>query len=120
MAEVKNITDNGRAGLHEIAMHMYGELANLPDREVARRSAELQIHHPRVNDCTIVAEAELGGLESLLTLDADLRDNLNLRSPLRIVKASEFWATEAPAPGTRPAHIPAPGNPLANATWWRV
>lgn len=70
-------------------------------------------------DCQIVAEAELGRCDYLLTYDYDLLAHLKGRTHrIALMTPTEFWnALDIPY-GADPGITPHPTNPLSNQSWW--
>lgn len=103
---------------------LLGEVLGLDDSRVQERAEDLSKYHRDgrnfLNDCRIVAEAELGALHVLLTFDRRLRKNLDQQTgALRLRQPSEYW-TELDIPqGTPPKWAPPSSNPLSKASWWR-
>lgn len=96
------------------------ELLDVHPGAVEARTLLLRQHHTGERDCRIVAEAELGGLDVLLTFDKTLRKRLDGRAaPLRIRYPSEYWAELQIPRGQTPHWSPAPTHPLHTASWWR-
>ncbi|HSB82387.1 MAG TPA: type II toxin-antitoxin system VapC family toxin [Candidatus Methylomirabilis sp.] len=96
------------------------EVLNAPADAIAQRARWFQRYHHELQDCQIVAEAEIGGLEVLLTFDRTLRRRLDGRSPtLRLRSPSEHWRELQIPRGQPPRWSPTPTNPIADATWWR-
>lgn len=96
------------------------ELLDVHPDAVEAQTRWLRQHHAWERDCRIVAEAELGGLDVLLTFDKTLRKRLDGRAaPLRLRYPSEYWAELQIPRGQAPHWSPTPTNPLQTATWWR-
>ena len=96
------------------------ELLDEQPGAVEARTLRLRQHHTGERDCRIVAEAELGGLDVLLTFDKTLRKRLDGRAAtIRLRYPSEYWAELQIPRGQVPRWSPAPTNPLHTATWWR-
>ncbi len=98
------------------------ELCNMDTAAVARRADFLSQFHPgdrNRRDCLVVAQAEIGGLATLLTFDGDLKRRLNGRTVgLRLMTPSELWTYMNIPRGQVPRWRPATTNPLYRATWW--
>lgn len=84
------------------------------------RKQELLAHHTEDKDCQIVAEAELAGLDVLLTCDARLKRCLASRTMnLEIISPKEFWDSLEVPHGAKPLLRPHSSNPLSHARWWK-
>lgn len=93
------------------------------DGAKAERRAEFfhQYHTGEKNwrDCLVVAEAEIGGLQVLLTFDFGLRKRLYGKAgSLRLKAPSEYWAEMSITRGQQLRWAPAQTNPLYAAKWW--
>jgi len=112
-----------RHKLTDLRDNLLVELVNIDATEVEKRAQFLsQFHKGERNwrDCLVVGEAEIGGLEVLLTFDNDLKKRLNGRTgSLRIMTPSEYWSQMNIPRGQRPRWSPGRTNPLYRATWWR-
>lgn len=96
------------------------ELLDVHPDAVEARTRWLRRHHTWERDCRIVAEAELAGLDVLLTFDKTLRKGLDGRTaPLRIRYPSEYWAELQIPRGQMSLQSPVPTKPLHTASWWR-
>lgn len=84
------------------------------------RVRELLTHHGDENDCRILAEAEFKGLDTLLSCDQELLNRLGDHTSVGVRRPSEFWSSLGIRAGSKPLVEPAPSNPLAGVTWWRV
>ena len=91
-------------------------------RELEIRTGEyIQLHKGdrNHNDCRIVAEAELGGCEYLLTYDQALLANLADRTHgIRLLTPKVYWSSLNLPHGSEPVRLPHPTNPLSKETWW--
>jgi predicted nucleic acid-binding protein len=88
--------------------------------EVDRKVEELLPQHNKLNDCKIFAEAESGGIRTLLTYDSNLLARLSSKSAiLHLSRPSEFWAELALPKGVTPKKVPESSNPLSGQEWWR-
>ena len=99
----------------------FGEiiLDDLQEQVVERRVTELQAFHSGPLDCKIVAEAEVGELPILVTLDGTLRKRLSAHTAVQLLSPTACWQSLAIPPGTPPKKGPGNGHPLENETWWR-
>jgi hypothetical protein len=111
-----------RARHHEWArLHLEEDVAPGADEsELAARADALRTHHDDVEGCRVVAEAEAVGVDVLMTSDEELIRNLRAHTALSLLKPSEFFISLGIPPGTKPPWLPPPGNPLRDATSWRI
>jgi len=94
-------------------------LGNVAPDPGDERIAYLRSLHSGLDDCRIAAEAEQSGLTLLLSRDDRFFNNLNpVLNGLRIERPSVYWESLRVPRGSQPRIRPAPGNPLAAATWW--
>jgi hypothetical protein len=85
---------------------------------VEQRAAELKHYHSGALDCRIVAEAEVGEVPTLVTLDSKLISRLSPHTQVRLRRPAEFWGDLAIPPGTRSKWVPGLGHPLESESWW--
>ncbi len=86
---------------------------------IAGRAAELRKWHNGELDCRIVAEAEIGDVPTVVSLDSKLISRLSPHTSVRLRRPSELWSDLALPHGTRPQWVPGSGHPLEHETWWR-
>lgn len=80
----------------------------------------MQFHDDR-EDCRILVECERYEMDYLLTYDRDFIKRLAPQAQaLKVVRPSEFWDKLNVPPGANPRYVPADGNPMGAALWWRV
>ena len=95
----------------------------VPDEEqeqaIGQRAKELNEFHSGSLDCRLIAEAEVGEVPTLISLDSKLISRLTPHTTVALRRPSEFWNELAFPPGTLPKRVPAPGHPLEHAAWWR-
>ena len=100
--------------------HLQDQDLRVPDEVIEQRVAALLPHHGKLQDCHVLAETECARLDTLLTVDEDMRLRLQPHTSVDILRPSEFWkrlgVTRESAQGLRPA----PGNPLHGKTWWQL
>ena len=89
------------------------------DQVIARRAAELLKFHNGDLDCRIVAEAEIGDVPTLVSLDSKLISRLSPHTSVRISRPTELWSDLALPLGAQPKWVPGSGHPLEHETWWR-
>lgn len=86
------------------------------------RLQEYSVIHPgrkERTDCQIVAEAELGGCDYLLTYDYNLLSHLKGRTHrIGLKTPTEFWNALDIPHGMNPTYAPQSTNPLSKQTWW--
>lgn len=76
-------------------------------------------YHAKKKDCTVLAEAEAGVVNVLLTYDYRFLKKLSGRSPrVRVMKPSIFWNDLSVPRGAKPDKIPHRTNPIAAYNWW--
>lgn len=86
---------------------------------ITRRAAELGKFHTGELDCRIVAEAEVGGVPIVVSLDSKLISRLSPHTSIRLRRPTELWSDLALPPGTPSKWVPGPGHPLEHERWWR-
>ncbi|HOY71267.1 MAG TPA: hypothetical protein PL131_06210 [Methylotenera sp.] len=92
---------------------------------VKNRANEFYIHHRKLNDCLVLAEAEDLRLDIVLTYDNKFWQRLcNMSNVTKLMKPNEYWASlDIPIGGTpqfRPYDAnPEDANPLSFQQWWR-
>jgi predicted nucleic acid-binding protein len=117
--EIDAIKDPQKRRIHEGVPVLIGPIGQLDEVRVKARSRDLQQHYPNnVNDCRIVAEAECGQIEQLVSFDRDLKRRLSPHTSVRIMTPVECWNVANISKGSKPVWRPAPGNPLASQSWW--
>jgi len=78
-------------------------------------------YHSGLRDCRILAESISANLDVLLSFDGKfVRRLAPFSTPTKLMLPSAFWSAHHPPTGARPLNVPAPSNPLAAQTWWRV
>jgi hypothetical protein len=96
---------------------LLGELMDL--RYDGARVEELTQWHCGVNDCRIVSEAEVAGLDRLLSFDGKLIRHLGPHAKVEILTPSDYWASLGVAHCAKLRIRPDPGNPLSMVNWWK-
>lgn len=77
-------------------------------------------YHSGVNDCKILAEAALTGLDVLLSYDTDFIKHLSGSCKrLRLIKPSDFWAKQDYPNGIKENKSPHCSNPLFGQLWYK-
>lgn len=121
--EIKPIPDPSWKREHEIFDRVHLLIGvPLPAQKVDALAKYYEILHRDLDDCRVVAEAELSRVNFLLTYDFDLIKHLEQKTGhLVLCKPSWFWGFLKLPAGTPPNWAPFPSShPLALATWWRV
>lgn len=117
--EFEAISNIARAEKHDNWMTLFPETQLVDAARVARRASELSLFHSGIADCRIVAEAEDGSLDTLLTFDDNLIARLETRTPVRLLRPADYWKLLSVPRGATPATSPRNDNPMARVTWWR-
>jgi hypothetical protein len=88
---------------------------------IDNRMHELLPHHPEhdADDCRIIAEAEVAGVEILSTFDKKVR-RIQPQTCVQLLTPARSLEVLGVAPGTHPYREPAIGHPHANNKWWRL
>lgn len=72
------------------------------------------------NDCQILAEAEIAGLSTFLTIDGDFYNHLHTKTEsVNLLYPGEFWESLNIPKGMQPTIIPDSTNPLHRKDWWK-
>lgn len=122
-AEYSKIRDEARRKHHvNLGNALLGDTLEPDMQELETRTHEyLQLHRgdQNRNDCQIVAEAELGGCDCLLTYDPALLANLAGRTHgISLLTPKDFWSSLNIPRGSAPVRLPHPTSPLSKETWW--
>jgi len=122
VSECGEIPNEERKALHErFNFVIFGEYIVEHPAIVDKRAKLLNSFHPGEADCRILAEAEEGKFEALLTYDKHFLRNLKRASSIvNLCKPSEFWASLNIPPGTKPGKVPHSKNPLSKERWWQA
>lgn len=86
---------------------------------VETRAASMEHLHPDLDDRLVLAESEDIGFATLLSFDTTFVKRLSKHARLLLTEPAAFWASVGVPRGATPDKVPAFGNPLAAATWWR-
>lgn len=121
-AEYIRISDSTKRESHHVwvSYHLEDVEPPVPDPILDLRAAVLNERHSDFDDCRIVAETEATGVDILLTSDGALIKDLHAQTNVAIMRPTEFLSSLEIPRGARPCVSPAPGNPLASETWWRM
>jgi hypothetical protein len=125
-AECKRIRDDTKQAWHDAFLRANVAPITIDDATLTEaRTIEYNGCHTGSNniaDCRIVAEAEvnMGGMDYLLSYDADLLRDLRDRThSITLLTPSDYWASLKIPRGAAPRRVPDSSNPLASQTWWR-
>jgi predicted nucleic-acid-binding protein len=121
--EYKDIVDRIRRTTHEEvhAVLMLDFVHEIEENAIKQRADFYFRYHPSDKDCRILAEAELGGIEILLTFDGKLINRLKqITKSIKLMRPSEFWQTLNIPSGARRVVAPHRANPLSRKTWWVI
>ena len=101
--------------------YSFNEMIPDDDQEqlIANRAEALNKFHNGEMDCRIVAEAEVGDVLTLVSLDATLISRLSPHTNVCLRRPTELWTELALPPGAPPKWVPGNGHPLEHETWWR-
>lgn len=121
-AEIGKIQDPEKQRIHEnvcVRVSPLGHL-NMNEVEIRDRAKELgRVHPNKVNDCMIVAEAEGGQINWLVSYDTELRRRLGLQTRIEILQPVECWERAKIPRGSKLVLVPFPDTSFAHQTWWR-
>ena len=121
-AEIAKIKDPKRQRIHDNVVVRVGPLGNLimEETDLRIRAEGLKRFHPnKINDCMIVAEAEAGQIDWLISYDAELQRRLSPHTHIKILTPVECWKMVEIPRGSKPFLMPDPDQPFAHQTWWR-
>ncbi len=118
--EVHGIPDSAWRNEHELFRKVHFVDIPLDPAKVDALASYYRSLHRDMDDCRVVAEAELWRMDFLLTFDDDLMKHLSHRTGYVVLATpSWFWHFMKVLPGTPPTWTPHPTHPLYQATWWR-
>ncbi len=122
-SEYKRIKDEIRREIHDgISMVLLGDVLEADPTLLENRVCQYSIIHSgkkNNKDCQILAEAELGGCEYLLTYDFKFLARLKDKTQkITMITPSEFWELLNIPHGSNPVRVPHHTNPLSKQTWW--
>ena len=121
--EYKRIKDDGLKKDHNgVSMVLLIDVP-ISDPEITRfQTLKYSKYHTgkkRSKDCQILAEAELGECDYLLTYDFDFLSHLKGKTEkIQMLTPLKFWNLLNIPRGSQPIRIPHPTNPLAKKRWW--
>jgi len=121
--EWRLISDNQKRYLHSMARLVV--FSNRPwtidPTKLNHLKSKLLKDHPKgEKDCKLLAEAELSGMNIVLTNDNDFIQNLSSKTAITILKPSEYLSKLNIEKGTGPMRRPDESNPLFYKNWWRI
>jgi len=121
-SEWQYISDNQRRFLHSIGkLVVFGSRPwKIDQNRLNQYKSEFLIAHPKENDCQLLAEALLSGMNIILTNDKDFIKNLSCKTTVTILKPSVFLGKLRIKPGTPPVRRPEKSNPLSQKKWWQI
>lgn len=120
-SECKKIKINNKRELHENFIGRTIEVLYVEDKErvIARAKDLMNIHH-KINDCKILAEAELFNISHIITYDFDFLKRLsNVSKIVELQFPSVYWESFSIPRGAIPVTCPCKNNPLSKESWWR-
>ena len=106
------LMDIVRFHLHEVWIESYAQPA------WKRRANELMEYHGKERDCLVVAEAEILGVDGLLTCDETLIQHLRHKAKVDLIRPSDWWIRLGIQRGRRARTTPRPDNPLSQLKFW--
>jgi len=121
ISECSLIPDTKRRELHDSFFTVFfAEVIVENQNTVDHRAMELTRLHRGENDCRILAEAEHGNLDTLLTYDTEMISHLaDVSLTTRLARPTEVWATLGVPKGAKPDKVPHSTNPLGREAWWK-
>ena len=119
--ECAAIRDEAKKALHDsFFSSLFDEVRLANSDKIENLVGSYSSCHKKENDCRILTEAEVGGLDVLLTYDFRFLSSFLERSArVRLLRPSEFWCELSIPRGARPNKIPHPANPIGGHNWWR-
>jgi len=112
--------DRRKEHLTWVWYHFDEALLDREAEQIESRTRELLPYHSDADDCRIVAEAEVAGVDVLTTIDKRISKRLQSRTRVRLLPPPIAVAELAIARGAHPRREPASGHPHAGAAWWRI
>jgi hypothetical protein len=85
-----------------------------------RREDFLKVHENNHKDCQLLAEAEVAGMNVLLTRDKIFKNTLSKMTTIRIMYPSEYCESLNLQSDISPHLAPVESNPLFGKTWWKI
>ena len=115
-SEYEKMKEGAKKRFHtEIDGILLDEIVVSDQQAVDARASE----YNKDNDCHILAEAEIGDAEVLLTYDQPMLKRLrNNTKTIKLCSPTEYWRQINIPLGSRPVTRPSDSNPLARESWW--
>jgi hypothetical protein len=119
--EYQKIKNNLKKETHESLCRilLFDEPWNLKDSDIKRKVTDYLNLHNKEHDCRIIAEAELGRLNILLTCDSEILKRLQENNNIDIMLPSTYWSNLAIERGSQTVFSPYETNPLIKKSWWK-
>ncbi len=93
----------------------------IDQQQLLNRKNYFKQYHNKDKDCQVLAEAELAGMNYLLSFDKEFVNNLCQRAlGVRIATPSNFVSSFNLQPGSKPKIRPEASNPLFKQNWWKI
>jgi predicted nucleic acid-binding protein len=127
ISEIREIKQKERREFHEnLILPIFCIHNSITDiANVRARAEEFKVHHSKLNDCLVLAEAEELRLDIVLTYDSKFWKRLcNKSNVTKLMKPTEYWASLSIPIGSAPQYRPydansEDANPLSFQHWWR-
>lgn len=120
--EVKQIRDQSKLNGHLLLWGvLLRNIDNLDNNQVMQYAKQYAEFHGKQKDCRILAQAEVAGLDFLLTFDQSFFNNLKDKTQsVCLLKPSNYLERLNIPAGSRPKLIPDSLNPLSAMDWWKI
>ena len=123
-AEYQRIKDNSKLTNHQnVDEVLIGDIPLADSKAIHERFLEYtKVFEGNKNekDCLILAEAELGKCDMLLTFDKSFLNALRDKThTIKMHEPSVYWRSLGVQQGAPPVTAPRPTNPRSSETWWR-
>lgn len=112
--------DDRREHLTWVWYHFHEALLERDADNIDARSRAFLADHPDIDDCRLVAEAEVAGVDVLASFDKRLARRLCSATKVRLLSPALALATLAIEPGADPVRRPGDGHPLEHLSWWML
>ena len=94
---------------------------NLDNSQVMQYAKQYANFHSQQKDCRILAQAEVAGLDFLLTFDQEFLDKLQDKTQsVCLSEPSNYLERLNIIAGSKPKLIPDNLNPLSAMDWWKI
>lgn len=119
--ECAAIKNKDRRKIHDSYLGASFEEITITDSNAVKRlTNQYAKYHSGIKDCRVLAEAEIGRLDVLLTYDGPFLKHLGNRSNnVSLITPSKMWADLNLPVGAEAHKLPKPSNPLSRQSWWR-